>query len=429
MTLNLSSYKGTHDIYPDDMAVRNYIFGVWRDAMQRFAYKEYQTPLLEPIELYRAKSSEEIVNEQTYSFVDRGGRELTIRPEMTPSVVRMVANKRQDIAIPARLFSIANFMRYERPQKGRDREFIQLNFDLFGVETPEADYEIINLAHYIMASFGATDDMFSIRINDREFVNRVLSDYIGVDGDKAVELIRLIDRYDKLESGVFRNELEKIIAPAKADKLLALLETSDIDDLPKELNEYKEANKLQKLLIRAKGAGINNVIFSFKLMRGFDYYTGLVFEVFDTDTENRRTLFGGGRYDKLMGLFGVEPMPIVGAAFGEVMVREFLLTHDLLPKADDLVDTMAIILPIGDREDVYQYSDKIAGQLRKKGKSIAIDFTARKVGSKIKSAVNQDATWAIFIGDDDIDTAQLNIKNLKTGEQSIVDVDKLANIL
>ncbi len=157
MSLSTSSYKGTRDLYPEDMRVRNYIFSKWRQVVESFGYEEYDAPMLEPLELYAAKSGQEIVNDQTYRFTDRGEREVAIRPEMTPSVARMVAARRQEIALPARLYSISNFMRYERPQKGREREFWQLNFDLFGVEGIKADIEILSLSSAVVKSFNATD--------------------------------------------------------------------------------------------------------------------------------------------------------------------------------------------------------------------------------------------------------------------------------
>jgi histidyl-tRNA synthetase len=163
-------YKGTRDYYPEDKRVQNYIFNTWRKVVESYGYQEYGTPLLEPLEVYMAKSGEELAGEQTYAFTDRGERTVAIRPEMTPSVSRLVAGRRQELAYPARLFSIANFMRYERPQRGREREFWQLNADMFGAEGPAADAEIIILAHDIMEAFGAKDDMYVVRVNDRNLI-------------------------------------------------------------------------------------------------------------------------------------------------------------------------------------------------------------------------------------------------------------------
>ena len=185
MSLNLSSYKGTRDLYPVDMMQRNYIFDGWRNVVEQYGYQEYMAPLLEPIDIYAAKSGEEIVNEQTYSFQDRGGRQMVIRPEMTPSITRMVAARRQEMPMPARLYSIANFMRYERPQHGREREFVQLNFDLFGIDNIYAELEIINMSHDVLTCFGATQDMFTIKVNDRQLTNFIMRDYLGLDEERT----------------------------------------------------------------------------------------------------------------------------------------------------------------------------------------------------------------------------------------------------
>jgi len=191
-------YKGTRDYYPEEKQLQNYIFKVWRKVCESYGYEEYSIPILEPLDLYLAKSGQELASEQTYSFTDRGGRVVAIRPEMTPSVSRLVAGRRQEMAYPARLYSIANFMRYERPQKGREREFWQLNLDIFGVDSVLADAEIITISDKIMQEFGAKDSDYIIRINNRQLINFMMAQYLGLDSARAHSMIKLLDRKDKI---------------------------------------------------------------------------------------------------------------------------------------------------------------------------------------------------------------------------------------
>ncbi len=282
-TLSTEPYKGVRDFYPEEMAVQNYIFSVWRKVCEQSGYQEYSASILEPAELYRSKGSEEIVNEQMFTFTDRGDREVALRPEMTPTLARMVAGKRKSLKFPLRWYSIPNVFRYERPQRGRKREHWQLNADIMGIAGVEAEVEIISLAHGIMKKFGANKDDFSIRISSRAALANV---------DKAT--LREWDKKGKPEG------ITISITPA-----------------------------IEGLLAGLKARGVTNAVFDPNIVRGFDYYTGMVFEVFDTHEDNRRSLFGGGRYDNLLEMFGVEPVPTVGFGMGEVTIRDFLETHQL----------------------------------------------------------------------------------------------------
>lgn len=196
-SLSTQAYKGTRDFYPADMRVRNYVFDTWHRVARQHGYEEYAAPMLEPLELYTAKSGQELASEQTYTFTDRGDRIVAIRPEMTPSISRMVAAQRQELGYPARLYSIANFMRYERPQRGREREFWQLNTDIFGVDGVQAEAEIIAMAYEIVRAFGASDEMFAIRINNRRLINYMMSQYLGLDAVQSHLMVKLFDRKTK----------------------------------------------------------------------------------------------------------------------------------------------------------------------------------------------------------------------------------------
>ena len=262
--LGTDPYKGTRDFYPEDMAVQRYIFDTWAKTAESFGFLRYDASILEPSELYKSKGTEneELVNEQTYTFTDRGGREVTLRPEMTPTVARMVAGRRRDLNFPVRWYSIPNLFRYERPQRGRLREHWQLNCDMFGVEHYSADVEMISLAYHTLIAFGATPDMFEIRINDRTWLDRLFTQE-GFDSEQSKSMLSLLDRKEKITN--FEEEAEKI-----AGKKFVLPAEPDTDS-----NLVCVISGLAKL-------GITNVSVSPSTVRGFNYYTGTVFEIFDT---------------------------------------------------------------------------------------------------------------------------------------------------
>lgn len=303
--LSTEPYKGVRDFYPEDMAVQNHIYSVWRKVAEEFGYSEYAASILEPAELYRSKGSDEIVNEQMFTFIDRGEREVALRPEMTPSLARMVAAKRKSLKFPLRWYTIANCFRYERPQRGRKREHWQLNADVMGIADFDAEVEIISLAYKIMRAFGAEDKDFVIKISDRKKLeNAILENGIAKENVPAV--FRLLDKEGKMPEKEWQLEMKKL----GYDKNRTVLTWAT------------EAECFRQ-------KGITNIEFDSSIVRGFDYYTGMVFEVFDTHAENRRSLFGGGRYDNLLEMFGVDPVPTVGFGMGDVTIRDFLETHKL----------------------------------------------------------------------------------------------------
>jgi histidyl-tRNA synthetase len=385
------------------------MFDTWTRVAERFGYERYDAPILEPIEVYAAKSGQEIVSEQTYTFTDRGERTVAIRPEMTPSVARMVAARRQEMAMPARLYSIANFMRYERPQRGREREFWQLNIDLFGVNGVSADIEIISLSAAIVEAFGATPDMFTIRVNDRRLTDFIMREYLGLDEVRATDMIRLFDRRAKMSAQEFNSTAAALFGEVESDdglsKITKLLAVKNLDDLPDLIKNSDVLSDLQQLLTALAAAGLTNVQFDVSLMRGFDYYTGIVFEVFDEAPVNRRAMFGGGRYDGLVGLFGVADLPVVGVAPGETTFAEFLRAHNLVPKLQPA--TQVVIIPVGE-VDVTNVAD----ELRTGGLNVAVDFTNRKVDKKIKAAAKMSVPYALFVGENEIVSKNYTIKNL-----------------
>ncbi len=420
MSLSTQPYKGTRDFYPEDKRIQKYMFNKWRNVFELFGYEEYDAPVIEPTELYLAKGNEEIIQEQTYTFLDRGERSVTLRTEMTPSVSRMVAAKRQELAYPLRWYSMPNLWRYERPQKGRLREFWQPNVDIFGVAGMEAELEIIQVADATVLAFGAKRSMYSIKLNNRSLMNFVNNDYLGLDSVQSTTLIRLIDRMNKMEPAEFWGLAEAIFSPSQRDaklldKLKQVLSAKSIKDLPQEIGSSEPAKKLGELIELLQLQGISNAVYDPSLMRGFDYYTDIVFEVFDTDPENNRAMFGGGRYDGLIGQFGVKPVPSVGFAFGDVTFQNFLESHKLLPKIFSETDLYVILIG-----DVYKRAIKPVQELRNMGVNVAVDNTGRKMDKQIKTALKKQIPYVLFIGEEELKTEQFKLKNLsKNSEESL----------
>lgn len=416
-------YKGSRDYYPEDMRVRSYIFGVWRKVVQGFGYEAYDAPLVEPLEIYAAKTGQEIVNEQTYQFTDRGGRNVAIRPEMTPSVSRMVAGRRQELGYPVRWYNIAQFMRYERPQRGREREFWQLNADIFGIEGVTADAEIIVMADRIMKAFGATKQMYSIRINNRRMINLMMSEYLGLDVVQSQLMIKLFDRKDKLAKEDFDQQARDIFGDDYYDgmnKIAKLLAATSMAQLPRELLDSDVVREVQELFTLLHEAGVENAAFDISLMRGFDYYTGMVFEVFDNHPDNNRAMFGGGRYDGLVGLFGAEPVPTVGFAPGLSMTELFLQSHKLLPQFVSTTDVYMVVLG-----DVHKAARKLADELREEGVRVAVDMTGRKLDRQIKTAVKQKINYLLFVGDKEVTDEVYRLKDVASETEQELSFERI----
>lgn len=424
MILPTLAYKGARDFYPQDKRIQKYMFGVMRNVVESFGYQEYDAPVIELFDIYAAKTGEEIVNEQLYSFEDRGGRKVAIRPEMTPSVSRMVAARRQELAYPLRLYSIPNLWRYERPQRGRLREHWQLNVDLFGVAGIEADHEMILVSDAIMRAFGAKHDMYTVRINSRKLVDYLLGDYLKLNQEQIHLVIKLLDRKLKMNPDEFTQQAAEILGEEQSRKFLATLECKNLDNLPPELREHKSATELKTLFSLLEESGIDDAIFDLGVMRGFDYYTDIVFEVFDNHPDNNRAMFGGGRYDGLVGLFGVEPVPTVGFGMGDVTLQNFLEGHKLLPKLEQ--ETDAVVILIG---DVYHQAQNILTKLRKEGIRLAVDSTRRKLDAQIKSAVKSGTPYVLFIGEKELSDGRYKLKELATGKEQELNFDQLVDTL
>jgi len=420
-TLSSQPYKGTRDYYPEDKRTQNYIFNTWRAVVERFGYEEYGAPILEPIDIYAAKSGQELVNDQTYVFTDRGGRNVAIRPEMTPTISRMVAARRQELAYPARLYSIANFMRYERPQRGREREFWQLNVDIFGVDQVTADVEIITIADTILKEFGATSGDYVIRINNRKFINFMMSQYLGLEAIAAQQMTKLFDRRNKITEADFKEQAGIIFSndnDERIEKVMMLTGATSVEDLPEELKVADALSEVTQVFSSLAKAGVTDVVFDATLMRGLDYYTGTVFEAFDTHPDNNRSLFGGGRYDGLVNLFGAEPISAVGMAPGNTMIENFLSVHNLLPAQKSLTKVYVVVI-----DDALDTANTVATQLRAAGINTELDITDRKIDKKIKTALKKNIEHLLFIGASD--DSSFSFKNVATEQEEKLSVEQI----
>ncbi len=426
--LSTQPYKGARDFYPEDKRLQDYIFNTWRTVCQRYGYEEYTAPVLEPIEIYTSKTSDEIVNEQTYNFTDRGGRTVVMRPEMTPSVSRMVAARRQELAYPLRWYSIPDCWRYERPQRGRNRQFWQLNVDLFGVATVDGDLEIISMADAIMKQFGADETMYQIKINSRKLINLIMSQYLELDATQAKQMVQLFDKKDKLPADTFVSEARQIFKPEQTEtgleKLYLLIKAKSLADLPEELINLQAVREIQILFTLLGERQITAATFDITLMRGFDYYTDIVFEVFDLSPENNRAMFGGGRYDGLVGAFGVEPIATVGFGMGDAPIENFLASHRLEPRLQTA--TQIYIVTIG---DVLAQAQDVARQLRDSGVNVAVDLTDRKADKQVKAALKLGIPYLLFVGEEELKNQKYILRNIETQKEEILSVTDIAKVV
>ena len=420
--LETKPYKGTRDFYPEDMAIQRHIFDTWSQAVERFGFVRYDASVLEPAELYRAKGAvnSEMADEQTYTFTDRGDREVTLRPEMTPSVARMIAGRRREITLPARWYSIPNLFRYEQTQRGRLREHWQLNCDIFGGHTLAGDVEIVLLATRIFQSFGAKlGTHFTIEVSSRHLLNEFFNS-LSLTDLVAADITRLADRKAKLPPETFTNSLQAITTEHTA-VILQFLNATDLSDLPVTLTKTDAFINLKHLITTLAADFSLTVNFNPTIVRGFDYYTGLVFEVMDTHPDNNRSLMGGGRYDNLTGLFGGESITGVGFGLGDVTMRIFLESHGLLNVTTNRPDVM--VLPVTDQECLP--AGRIADQIRQIGLTVVVDTSDRKLGKKLTGADNRGADYVIVLGPDEMVMGQLTLKNLATGEKTSGSLDEL----
>lgn len=422
--LSTQPYKGTRDFYPADMRLRNWFFGKIRASLETAAFEEYNGPMLESLDMYIAKSGEEIANEQTYNFTDRGGRRLAVRPEMTPTVARLVAAKIGELNFPLKWFSIPNLYRYERPQRGRLREHWQVNVDIFGCDTYEADLEVISTAVMLLRAFDADESMFRVHINNRRFFNDVIASIAGTDAEGSRKVSKVVDRKNKIP----REEYEKELAGLglDADKIAAIdaLYTMNVRDAAALCPQSRGAQELLELFSALSAVGLEKYcVFDFGIIRGLDYYTGTVFEVFDEAPENNRAMFGGGRYDNLVGLF-VKNTNItgVGFGFGDVTLENFLVTHKLIP---DLYNVGTKVLVTRFDDVPYEKYTALVDSLRAAGIVSSVYIGSKKFGKQIDYAVKGNYSHVVIMGESELKEGCVKVKDLSSRDETTVKYNEL----
>jgi histidyl-tRNA synthetase len=412
--LPTAPYRGTRDFLPPEMSVRMQVFEKLYDVIERYGYQRYDGPILEPVEIYEAKTSREIVEQQLYTLTDRGDRRLALRPEMTPSVARMIAGNAGRLQFPVRWYSHPNCHRYERPQRGRVREHWQINVDVFGSDSVACEIEFFELIHDLMAGLGATTDMWVLRVNDRMLLDAMLTRIVGVAADAVRDVAGLVDRWEKLPADKLAEDAAAIGLSDKQFERLGEVLTGGaavLDELPAEVTEQ---SKLVGVLGTAAGELVR---FDPLIVRGFDYYTSTVFEVFDTHPDNRRSLFGGGRYDNLVGLYSAQRIPGLGFGMGDVTLFDFLGTHGLLPEPRGEVDAAVIVTDA----ELTDAARTVARGLREAGVRTSTPLEVRKLGKEIQRADRAGARVVVIIGGNDWAAGTVTVRDLRTGDQQQVD--------
>jgi len=406
MKSTIQPVKGTRDFYPEDMALRTYLYNAARKVSESFGYQEYDAPFLETIDLYAAKSGEELVKEQAFVFPDRSGDLITLRPELTPSLARMIAQRQRQLAYPQRWWSWGPFWRYERPQKGRTREFFQWNIDLLGVDSPEADAELAAVAARFLREVGLAPDQVRLLANNRRLMD---SEFTRLDIPVEIRpaVLRLIDRRDKLSPGEWAAYAAEIgLNAAQFAGLQAILADSEL---------YRKSDELQRFFTAVEALGVSDYVqFAPHIIRGLDYYTGTVFECWDNNGEFRAIL-GGGRYDNLVGAVGGDPLPGVGFAMGDVVMGLVLKKYDCLP-ADLAAPTAEVLVTVFDESglsDAY----RTGAMLRQGGLNVAVYPEPAKLGKQLKYADRIGMRLAVVLGPDERAAGLLAIKDLKSGAQ------------
>lgn len=409
MPLKIQSVKGTREFYPEQMALRNFINDKVRAASESFGYVEWDAPFIEPIALYAAKSGEELVKKQSFVFTDRGGDEVTLRPELTPSLARMIAAKQGELTFPVRWWSFGPFWRYEQPQKGRAREFFQWNIDLLGADSPEADAELIAVAATFLRSVGLTPERAAIYVNDRRLVNSQL-DALGIPAEKRVDALNLIDRRSKMDADKWdAYALEIGLARSQLDGLKSVLADLDL---------WKTSPELTRLFAALEALGVKEYVkFDPNITRGLLYYTGVVFEAFDVSGSVRRAILGGGRYDNLLADVGGQPLPATGFAMGDVVIGIVLQENGLVP---EFHPSPASVLATVFDDSLRLQSIALAAELRRAGLNVSVYPEPAKLPKQFKYADKMKMKAAVTIGPDEAAQNQVAVKDLTSGEQVIV---------
>lgn len=430
MTLTKEPYRGTRDFFPKDKRVRDYLFSVMNKTAEAFGYEPYDGPLLEEVDLYKAKSGEELINEQIYSFTDRGERFVAIRPEMTPTLARMIAKCHRETPKPIRWYAIPNLMRYEKPQRGRVREHWQYNVDIFGAPGRLGELEILQVVTTLMKNFGANSSQFEILLNDRGIVDAVFKTMMKATNEQTYRLYKIVDKAKKVDQAAITKMVNEIGLSKESENIfysyLQLKTFDGVLNLLKSNQQNEIAEKFAEFVNSTKLAGITDYItYDPTIVRGLDYYTGVVFEVFDKHPDNRRALCGGGAYANLLQIFNEEPLAGVGFGLGDVTLRDFLETHKLLPNFD--LPSNDIALTFSDDTALSKILE-LGTKLREQNFKVVTSLENLSFKKVFPFAEKRGASFVGIIGSNELQQNQIQIKNMKTKEQHMIALDDIASM-
>ncbi|MBD3358071.1 MAG: histidine--tRNA ligase [Chitinivibrionales bacterium] len=419
----LSAPKGTRDFYPEDMALRRHIFCSWRRTCRRYGFEEFDAPLFEHLELYTRKSGDEI-ERQLYTFTDKGGRDMALRPEMTPSLARMAAAKGQALKRPVRWFSIPRLFRYEKMQRGRLREFFQLNMDILGVAEKTADADLIAAVVGMMTDLGLESQDFSVLISSRDLLEQLFRS-VGVPAERLGAVYQTLDKKYKVAPEVFEKMLVDSVGDSvRAARLRKILSAETLDQAVAEAPDVPAAEDLRTLLDLLDSYGMRDYVrFDIGIVRGLAYYTGIVFEVFDKQ-RSLRAVAGGGRYDRLVALYGGADTPAVGFAAGDVVLGELLKNKGIVPLLEPRSTTFVVSVD----KDVT-LAVEITQLLRNAGVSAEYSLRQVAVGKQLKQANAARCTFVVFAGGEEEGSGRVKLKDMRSGEERVTDVANLARTI
>ncbi len=403
--------KGTRDFYPAEKAVISWLRSTIREVSESFGYQEFDGPYLESVDLYAAKSGDELVKEQSFVFPDKNKNLIALRPELTPSLMRMIAQKQQQLFYPLRWWSFGPFWRYESPQKGRGREFFQWNADLIGVDSPEADAEMPALMASLFKKVGLGPDQAKVFVNNRRLMEKELAE-VGINKETQATAFRVIDRRDKLSDSDWKDyALELGLDEGQFSGIQSLLKSDDL---------WKKSSELPRFFEAVEALGIADyVAYAPRIIRGLDYYTGTVFEAQAITANVRRSISGGGRYDNLLADVGGQPLPGVGFAMGDMVLSVILDELGLLPPGRDTSPAQVMVSVFDEQSLLVSY--QLAAELRREGIQVYTYPTPEKLGKQFKHADRIGARIAVVLGPDEIREGKVTIKDLVSREQTTVE--------
>jgi len=408
--------RGTRDFYPEDMRVRNWLFERFHSAARAHGFEEYDAPVLETEELYTRKAGEEIT-QQLYNFEDKGGRKVALRPEMTPSLARMVMARAGALALPIKWYSIPQCWRYERTQRGRGREHYQWNVDIWGMDGVEADAELLSVLVQFFQSVGLGSADLVIRVSSRKVLEEVLGS-LGISGDAFAQTCIIVDKMDKLPAETIEAQLSELgLDSSSISTIQSVLSINDLSSLSSALGGDSAAvGELNALFALTDAYGISDWIeFDASVVRGLAYYTGPVFEAHDRAGE-LRAICGGGRYDKLIGTLGGKDLPATGFGFGDMVVMELLAEKGLVP---DLTNGVSDVV-FGMGAELRGAAMQVASALRANGRSVDLVLEDKRMKWVFKHAERCGASRLVMVMPDEWAAGKVRIKDLGTGEESTV---------